>query len=315
MSKKVLNVDEQVNRYSRHVDLSSYAKVDQQKSGKLGYRASATHGKMMGNLKRSMIDIFIREAISKIKDVAPEMIQRQTDYLRDRGMASGTIHGHAKALSDMHVYFHGEQVSLSGLPTRSSDAPTESRAPSHEQVRELIRHQSPEFSLMTEIAQAAGLRGSEISSLRPASEFPAQIPQYRADALIPTRWGDTRNHTAYVVIGKGKLEREVMLPTPLSDRLEAYRLTEPREIHSLRGEEQGRVIEHRYDLPHHEAWSRDVSVKSSELFGDKSHFSGHALRHQFAQKKYSEGGGEQSKEAVSQCLGHFRPQVVEKYLR
>ena len=317
MSKKILTSDEQINRYSPHVNLSSFSKADQHKSGRVGSRSAATHGKMMGNLKRSIRDISIREGIIKIKDVTPEMIQRQINHLRERGMSSGTIHGHAKALSDMHAYFHGEHVSLTGLPTRSSDAPNESRAPSHGQVQELIRHQTPEFSLMTEIVQAAGLRGGEISSLRPASEFPAQIPQHRAESLIPDRWGDTSNHTAYVVVGKGKLEREVMIENRLSDRLEAYRLgsNEIREIHSIRGEEQGRVIEQRYSLPHHESWSRDVSEKSSELFGGQRHFSGHALRHQFAQQKYREGGGEQSKEAVSQCLGHFRPQVVEKYLR
>ena len=317
MSKKIFSSDEQINRYSPHVNLYSFSKADQKKSGRVGSRAAATHGKMMGNLKRSMKDIFIREAIGKIKDVTPEMIQRQVDHLRERGMSSGTIHGHAKALSDMHAYFHGEHVSLTGLPTRSSDAPNDSRAPSHGQVQELIRHQTPEFSLMTEIAQAAGLRGGEISSLRPASEFPAQIPLHRAESLIPDRWGDTSNHTVYVVVGKGKLEREVWIPNHqgLVDRLESFRLPEPRVIHSIRGEEPGRTIKQFYDLPHHERWSKSVTETSRDLYGNDRGFSGHALRHQFAQRKYREGGGEQSKEAVSQCLGHFRSQVVEKYLR
>lgn len=312
MSRKSLNSDEQVTRYMRHVDRTSMSKTDQLRSGKIGYRAHGTLAKRAGDLKRSIRDVFAREGIHRIKDVTHEMVQRQVDHLRGRGLSSGTIHGHAKALSDMHFHFRGEPVLLDGLPTRDSDAPTDSRAYTPEQVQEISRHQVPEHALMTEIAHAAGLRASELSTLRPASEFPAQIPQHRLESLIPDRWGDSEGHTAYVATGKGGLEREVMIPDHLADRLEAYRLDEPREVHSLRGEED-RTLESHYGLPHHEAWGRNFTETSQELFG-YSH-GPHGLRHSFAQRKYREGGGEQAKEAVSQCLGHFRPGVTDKYLR
>ena len=45
MSRKALSADDQVARYSRHVDCRSMSKIDQQKSGKIGYRSDGTFAK------------------------------------------------------------------------------------------------------------------------------------------------------------------------------------------------------------------------------------------------------------------------------
>ena len=308
---------DQARRVMSKLDRTGWTKADQKSAGALGYRSRVTLARRTGELARAAERIFRRESISKIKDITPSMALREIEHLKSQGLNSSTISGYAKALSDAHQFLHGQAIDYGDLiPSRSSDAPTQGRAYSPEQIREIINHQSIVYALMTEIAHSAGLRASELNTLRPASEYPPNIPESRASQLVDTRW-DGREGRKYVVTGKGGLEREIQLPQKLSERLEAFRLDEPRIVHAGRGED-GREFEQFYDLPAGDKWAKDFSEASKELFG-WSH-GAHGLRHSFAQERVKElqfrgMTWDQARLTVSQELGHFRLSETNTYLR
>lgn len=312
-----LSARDQVCRVMAKLDRRGWTKADQRAAGAIGYRSQVTLARRTGEASRAVERIFEREGISRLKDISADMAIREIQFLKSQGKSSSTINGYAKALSDMHQYLHGQAIDFGNLvPKRSSDAPTCGRAYTKDQIREIIQHQSIEFGLMTEIAHAAGLRQSEFNTLRPASEFPAHLPKARIDQLVDYRWAG-REGVYYTVSGKGGLEREVVIPHDISERLEAFRLDEPRTIHAVRGED-GRSYEQHYDLPPGERWARDFTEKSNELFG-WSHGS-HGLRHSFAQERVQELQAkgftwDQARLTVSQELGHFRLSETNTYLR
>jgi len=312
-----LHASDQASRVMAKLDRIGWTKADQKSAGALGYRSQVTLSRRTGELGRAAERIFDREGISKIKDISPEMAFRKISGLKSQGLSSSTIAGYGKALSDAHQLLHGDAINFGDLiPSRCSDAPSSGRAYSKEQVREVVRHQAIEHGLMTEIAHAAGLRQSEFNELRPSSEFPVHIQDDRLNQLVDYRWGG-RGGVHYTVTGKGGLEREVVIPHGLSERLEAFRLDESRAIHSIRGED-GREFEQHYDLPSGEQWSKDFTEKSNELFG-WSH-GAHGLRHSFVRERVQElqqqgFTWDQSRLAVSQELGHFRMSETNTYLR
>jgi len=312
-----LTAHEQASRIVAKLDRTGWSKADQKSAGTLGYRSRVTLARRTGELFRAAERIFEREGITKIKDITPDMAKSEINTLKQEGLSSSTLSGYAKALSDAHQFLHASAIDYGNLiPSRSSDMPIEGRAYTRDQIQEIASHQSVAHGLMTEIAHAAGLRASEINTLRPADEFPATISESRTHQLVETRWAG-REGIPYTVTGKGGLEREVLIPHNLSDRLEAFRLDESRAIHSIRGED-GREFEQHYDLPSGEQWSKDFTEKSNELFG-WSH-GAHGLRHSFARERVQElqqqgFTWDQSRLAVSQELGHFRMSETNTYLR
>jgi len=312
-----LSAREQASRVMSKLDRKGWSKSDQQSAQTLGYRSQVTLTRRTGELSRAAERIFKKEGISKIKDITADMAKREIASLKTQGLSSSTLAGYAKAISDAHQLLHSTAIDYGNLiPSRSSDMPIEGRAYSRDQIQEIANHQSITYELITEVAHSAGLRASEVNTLRPAVEFPATIPESRVSQLVETRW-EGRDGIPYTVTGKGGLEREVVIPHDLSDRLEAFRLDEPRAIHSVRGED-GREFEQHYDLPSGEQWSKDFTEKSNELFG-WSH-GAHGLRHSFARERVQElqqqgFTWDQSRLAVSQELGHFRMSETNTYLR
>jgi len=315
---KILNGIEQAQRlFSRHMDLRGWSKSDQKKADAAGYRSDVTLARRTADLGRASGKIFEREGITKIKDITPNMAHSEVKLLKEAGYSSSTIAGYAKSLSDAHQLLHGSPIEFGSLvPSRSSDVPVSGRAYSGSQVAEIIGNQPPIYGLMTEVSADAGLRVSELNTIRPAEKFHFQISEHRLEQLVDYRFAG-KEGVDYIVTGKGGLDRIVRVSEDMSEKLEAFRLDEPREIESLRGEDH-RTFEQHYDLPNAEEWARNFSETSKDLF-NFSH-GPHGLRHTYAQERMKElqsqgYSWDQSRLATSQELGHFRPRETNTYLR
>ena len=201
------------------------------------------------------------------------------------------------------------------LPRVRSELPasplaTESRAYTPEQVEVIAQAQTPRNALATRIAYAAGLRASELLTLRPQAERPASDHR----EWSPDRFDGRGDMRRYTVEGKGGLIREAALPAHLADELEARRLERPRRV-TDRGIHS---TQQHYDLGGGNAWSQSFSTASkNELRWSTG---AHGLRHSYAQERLDElqGSGyeyDTALETVSQEMGHFRADITEVYLR
>jgi len=316
MAKSISAAEQAERLFSRHMDKRGWSKIDQQKS--LGYRSEMTLARRTADLGRLAASVFEREGISRIKDITPEMARNEIYVMREDGYASVTLAGYAKSMSDAHQLLHGSPIDYGSIvPPRSSDAPTAGRACSDAQIREIMAHQPNVFALMARMAYEAGLRPSELNSIRLARDFPAKIAKHREAKLVEHRFAG-RSGVDFVVRGKGGLERVVRLSKETADKLEAFRLDAPREVRSIRGEDN-RVITQYYDLPTGEQFSRNFSEVSKELFGKGQ--GAHSLRHSYCQQRMKEllNQGftwDEALAAVSNETGHFRPSITQKhYLR
>lgn len=199
------------------------------------------------------------------------------------------------------------------LERTRSEVPTtghgnHSRAYTPAQVQAITQAQQPHNALSTEIANAAGLRAHELLTIQRVDERPASDHrEWREDRFAG------RDGVTYTVTGKGGLTREVQLPQELADRLEDRRLDEPRtvtdrEIH----------YQQHYDIAGGKTWAQSFSRASDRELGWSN--GAHGLRHSYTQDRVEElqrngYNYDDAKAVVSQELGHFRPDVVEAYLR
>ena len=183
-----------------------------------------------------------------------------------------------------------------------------SRAYTAYQVHEITKHQREHNALATQIVHAAGLRAHELYTLRPATE---QSPSVRPARVEKFRG---REGVRYTVNGKGGLVREVVIPSHLANKLEAYRLDAPKEI-------TDRNIRYytRYNIKGGVTYSKSFSAASKTALGWSN--GAHGLRHSYAQERMEElrtGASlsyRDALEVVSQEMGHFRPEITETYLR
>ena len=143
----------------------------------------------------------------------------------------------------------------------------QSRAYTWQQIDEIKRHQSPKNALSTELAAFAGLRASELLTLRRGDEL---------DISTSRSWHKDRftgeEGIKYVTKGKGGLVREVIIPKQLAERLEATRLSTPKEI-----TDRGIRYSSYYDLSGGNSFSKSFSHASSRSLGFSN--GAHGLRH------------------------------------
>jgi len=168
--------------------------------------------------------------------------------------------------------------------------------------------QSDKNALATELAWSAGLRAHELLTLQRSDKARASTHRHWSKERFQGREGER-----YIVIGKGGLRREVMVPSTLVDRLEARRLESARIT-----TDRGIVYRQYYDVGGGNAWSKSFGEASTRALG-WSH-GAHGLRHSYAQDRMRElqAQGKRynlARELVSQELGHFRGDIVEVYLR
>ena len=186
---------------------------------------------------------------------------------------------------------------------------TGGRAYTPVQVQMVAAAQSERHALATEIAYAAGLRAHELLTLRRAGEQPASTHREWSAERFEGRSDTVR----YSVVGKGGLVREVVLPSRLAERLEARQWEKPRQVM-----DRGVRYTQHYDLGGGLAWSRSFSAASKRALGWST--GAHGLRHRYAQERIDELQDEgrvytNALGAVSQEMGHFRPDITEVYLR
>jgi len=231
-------------------------------------------------------------------------------YLADRAteVSQKTLDLERQAMQSLLQNFNNQLAHKETLQVVKSELKqvSESRAYTQEQVRFIASKQTDRNALATEIAYSAGLRAHELLTLRQTSE---QKPDARPahEAKFSGREG-----ASYCVTGKGGLVREIRIPDALAQRLEATRLSEPRQV-------TDRTVNYtqHYEIGGGKAWSSSFSHASSKHLEFSN--GAHGVRHSYAQERMSELTREYTyKEAlqiVSQELGHFRAEITEVYLR
>jgi hypothetical protein len=202
------------------------------------------------------------------------------------------------------------------LPVIRSEIETilTTRSYTTDQIRLVTEALSEKHQLACEIACAAGLRAHELLTIRPVSERPSSSHR---------KWRQDRFHgragAIYTVIGKGGLCREVMVHADLASRLEAQRLPTPKNV-----VDRGIRYKQHYNITGGRSFSQAVSSASKRALGWSQGAHGLA-RHSYAQQRMQElltttRNGRliaynEAKLILSQELGHFRPDIVDVYLR
>jgi integrase len=176
------------------------------------------------------------------------------------------------------------------------------------QVERIVSAQTERNALATRIAYSAGLRAHELLTLRPSGERQASTHREWSANRFFGRSGER-----YTVEGKGGLVREVMLSKDLAERLEAKRLSEPRQV-----TDRGVHYVQRYDLGGGRNWSQSFSAASKRELGYST--GAHGLRHSYAQERMQElqRNGmryDEARQTVAQEVGHFDKTTTEAYLR
>lgn len=256
--------------------------------------------------------------VERIRDITPEMAQRWLLDRREMERTSNILHGerdrnNTRLISQKTLDAERKALSIllgSNLARiyTSSKLAQKSRAYTNDQVRAIETYQTQRNAISTKIAWEAGLRASELFTIRRADEL--QIAQNRS-------WHKDRFAGAesekYVVTGKGGLVREIRLSPTLARELENRRLTSPIEVH----DRKVRYYQY-YDIGGGNAFSKSFGEASKRALGFSN--GAHGVRHQYAQARmmklkelgYTE---KQAKAIVSQEVGHFRASITNVYLR
>lgn len=245
----------------------------------------------------SLRDLTPQQAHQYLEQRSEEVGQKQLDQERQ-----------AIQLMQRHVTGQlGADEKLSVVKSELQQA-LNSRSYTRGQINAVIERQSEKNALSSQIAHSAGLRAHELYTLRPSSEQPAD-PRPARDEKFSVRAEGER----YTVVGKGGLTREVSLPRELARRLEATRLSEPRQV-----TDRGVHYQQHYGINGGQRLSSSWSQSSNGALGWSN--GAHGLRHSYAQERMGElqRAGLQYRDAletVSQEMGHFRDTITEVYLR
>lgn len=189
-----------------------------------------------------------------------------------------------------------------------SEKPQELKPRSYtsEQVELIKNHQNEANAFSTELAYRSGLRAVELQTLQPLNE------RSPSDRPANTEKFSGLDGKLYTVAGKGGLVRVVCIPTKLAEKLESYRLSEPKQIKDRRAY----ILQH-YNIGGGQRWSSSFSRASNKALGWSN--GGHGLRHSYTQERYKKLGeycsNDKVLETTSQELGHFRPAITKVYLR
>ena len=239
----------------------------------------------------------------RLGDLGIATVAEGQQYLADRAwmVVQKTLDLDRQAIQ-MHLGIQLEVV----MSEKETVLSTRSYTPA--QVERIASAQTERNSLATHIAFTAGLRAHELLTIRPASERSASSHRQWSTERFAGRSGEH-----YTVEGKGGLVREVLLPKTLSDRLEARRLPEPRQV-TDRGVRYGQS----YDIGGGKTWSQSFSAASKRELGYST--GAHGLRHSYAQERMHElqcSGMryDEARSTVAQEVGHFDKKTTEAYLR
>ena len=232
-------------------------------------------------------------------------------YLSQRSFEVGqsTLNQERQALQMAMQHVSGQLadgVKLKVVKTKKIEK-LESRVYSQEQIRAVRAAMGEKNKLSLDITTAAGLRASELFTIRRIDE---QQPDNRP--ANPEKFAG-RDGVSYVVTGKGGLVREIRLPDELAQKLESVRLAEPVWI-----TDRGVTYQSNYNLSGGHRLSAAFTAASNRILGWSRGV--HGVRHTYAQERLSElrSAGVNynlALETVSQEMGHFRHQITLVYLR
>ncbi|MBL4799576.1 MAG: integrase domain-containing protein [Oleispira sp.] len=247
--------------------------------------------------------------VHRLKHITPDMAQDYLQSKKNENVCAKYLTGIKQALE--RLVFQKEphrHLSLpKALPPKSKPLSESNRAYTKTQVDMIIKRQSERHSLSTQIAHAAGLRAAELFMIRRTDEETVTSTRIWREDLFSGLEG-----VRYIVEGKGALRREVLIPFALASKLEALRLESPKKV-----KDRGINYSTYYDIPGGSKFSKSFTVASQKSLGWSK--GAHGLRFSYAQKRidydisacpYSE-----TKLRVSQEMGHFRPDITDRYLK
>lgn len=248
---------------------------------------------------------FIQDRIGakKLTDITPEMAQNYLS-LRSNKVCSKTVQNERRVLERI-VFLHEPERKLH-IEQKLSPREWVNRAYTHEQIYQIMTHQTPENQLATALCFTAGLRVQELLTLQRFDEASvSKGRKWREDLFIGSEG------QKYIVKGKGGLYRAVMIPHFLAEQLEQHRLNEPRKI-----KDRKCTIMNHYDIPGGKKFTDAFSQLSKRILG-WSH-GAHGLRYAYAQERLNHSIPDRSYEdklaIISQELGHFRKEITPHYL-
>lgn len=173
----------------------------------------------------------------------------------------------------------------------------------------LTQNIEPKNAIAILLCFYSGLRAHELATLQRTNEGERNNTRSWSKELF----ANFCQHVTYVVIGKGGLRRHVAIPTELSKIIEARRLPEPRKVR-----DREIYYQMNYDLGFGKALSQSFSRASIKHLGWSTGL--HGLRHSYTKNRIRhlikmDFSLDAAKLIVSQELGHFRPSIVNCYMR
>lgn len=176
------------------------------------------------------------------------------------------------------------------------------------EVKEVANHQSQRYGLATLLCYSAGLRASELITLRPALGLKPSDRPWHYELFH----GIGFDFEKYIVTGKGGLNRLVAVPARLALKVAELRcapfFVTDREIH----------YQMNYDIPYGQKFSQAFGRTSKKVLGFST--GAHGLRHAYAKRRLRSlmDLGKSFGDAlaiVAQEMGHFRPTITLTYMR
>lgn len=234
-----------------------------------------------------------------------------TDYLEQRAEIAKTSSTFKSDKAALHAMLRdlGKLTSREQIPVRyERNEIMKSRSYTHVQIDMIRDRMTPRNALAVEIAHAGGIRAHELHTIERLENQPADIrPEHELKFQGKSDW------ERYSVIGKGNLTREIRLPPELAHRLEERRLPAPIQIR-----DRAVFYDKKFDIGGGKKFSNAFHAASKRALGYSN--GAHGIRHTYAKTELGRCRKMgvlwiAAKTIVSQELGHFRPDIIDAYLR
>ena len=177
------------------------------------------------------------------------------------------------------------------------------------EVLVIVQNLTAKNALSILLCYYSGLRAHELATLQNFDEGSRSTTRKWSDELFE----EEDQYLLYIVTGKGGLRRYVAIPAELSEMWESRRFATPKKVI-----DRGIYYYMNYDFGFGKALSQCFSRSSFKHFGWSTGL--HGTRHSYAKNRIKKLVDchytlQHAKRIVSQELGHFRPEVVNCYLR
>lgn len=249
--------------------------------------------------------------VKRLKHITPELAQKYLELRRSDGICQKSLDFERTMLERIIRICSPDKLQKLTRPTelkrKAKPKSKSNRAYTKDQALMIMSRQTLHTQLSTEIAFGAGLRAFELLTIQSTKDAsPSSRRQWRLDLFKGL------DGVPYIVKGKGGLVRTVLLSHELSQRLEERKLEQPRVVNDRYAK---KVTQH-YNLSGGEKFSKSFSKASLKALGWSN--GAHGVRFSYAQERMDTSlsgvSHEDAKHIVSQEMGHFRPDITERYL-